>query len=253
MMPKYAAAAIFLAVTAVAHAAAAAPEPLPGTGTLIVLPASGEVRRINDQAMVTLTAEETHKDKAVAASRVNQKMKQGLAIIKNADPQASLKTEAYYTYAVYPEPTTPAATGPRAPVGWRVVQMLRVTTTDLAALPKTVAAAQSVLALSNIYFSLTPASIRQLDDERIAATYVNLNQRVRAVASAMGRPASDAVVEVVDFEGSGNYAERVTVHAARTTAAPPAPPAPAMTVQEPSFEPGETTLTMRAVGKVRFK
>jgi predicted secreted protein len=250
MMPKHAVAAILFAVTAAAHAAA--PEPLPGMGTLVVLPASGEVRRMNDQATVTLTAEETHKDKAVAASRVNQKMKQGLSIIKDADPQASLKTEAYYTYAVYPEPTTPAASAPRTPVGWRVVQMLRVTTTDLAALPKTVAAAQSVLALTNIYFSLTPASIRQLDDERIAATYVNLNQRVRAVASAMGRPASDAVVEMVDFEGSGNYAERVTVHAARTVPAP-APPAPGMTVQEPSFEPGETTLTMRAVGKVRFK
>lgn len=250
MMPKHAVAAIFFAVTAAAHAAA--PEPLPSTGTLVVLPASGEVRRINDQATVTLTAEETHKDKAVAASRVNQKMKQGLSIIKNADPQASLKTEAYYTYAVYPEPTTPATSAPRTPVGWRVVQTLRVTTTDLAALPKTVAAAQSVLALSNIYFSLTPASIRQLDDERIAATYANLNQRVRAVASAMGRPAADAVVEMVDFEASGNYAERVTVQGARTAPAP-APPAPGMTVQEPSFEPGETTLTMRAVGKVRFK
>jgi predicted secreted protein len=255
MMPHHAAAVILLAFVATAHAAP--PEPLPSTGTLIVLPALGEVHRANDQVTVTLKVEEIHKDKAVAASRVNQKMKQGTGIVKNADPQASLKTDGYYTYPVYPETTTPAgaqSNQARVPVSWRVGQTLRVTTTNLDALPRTVAAAQSVLALTNLYFSLTPASIRKLDDERIAATYVNLNERVRALAGAMGRQASDAVVEMVDFEGSGNYAEHVSVTGSKRAPAP-APPAPsgAMVPEEPSFEPGETTLTMRAVGKVRFK
>lgn len=252
MKSRYAAAILLASATFLEIAHGAPPEPLPSTGTLIVLPASGEVRRANDLAMVILKVEEIHKDKAVAASRVKQKMKQGTAIVKDADPQASLKTDGYYTYPVYAESTASSGAQARVPVSWRVGQTLRVTTTNLDALPRTVAAAQSVLALNNLYFGLTPASIRQLDDERIAATYANLNERVRAVASAMGRQASDAVVEVVDFEGSGNYVERVAVTGNRMMA-PPAPPAPAVTVEEPSFEPGETTLTMRAVGKVRFK
>ncbi len=251
MMSKLAVTAILLAATAAVRAAA--PAPLPSSGMLIVLPATGTVRQANDQASITMTAEETNKDKALAQSRVNQKMKQGLALLKQADPQASFKTESYSTYPVYPEQTTPSSTQSRVPSGWRVTQSLRVTTTNLAGLPKTVAAGQGLLGLSNLYFSLSPATAQKLDDERIAATYANLNQRVRAVAAAMGRDPADAVVEVMDFEGSGNYTDR---------AAPPAPPAPMMrasslsaasAVEEPSFEPGETTLNMRAVGKVRFK
>jgi hypothetical protein len=57
---------------------------------------------------------------------------------------------------------------------------------------------------------------------------------------------------ILDFEGSGNYTERVSIAGSRVMAmAPAATGAPA--VEEPSFEPGETTLTMRMVGKVRFK
>ena len=251
MMSKLAVTAMFLAATAAAHAAA--PAPLPSSGMLIVLPATGTVRHANDQASLTMTAEETNKDKALAQSRVNQKMKQALALLKQADPQANFKTETYYAHAVYHEQTTPSNTQPRVPIGWRVSQSLRVTTTNLAGLPKTVAAGQGLLALSSLYFSLAPDSAQKLDDERIAATYANLNQRVRALAAAMGRDPADAVVEVMDFEGSGNYVDR---------AAPPAPAAmfaratsvsAAPAVEEPSFEPGETTLNMRAVGKVRFK
>ena len=218
---------------------------------LIVLPATGTVRQANDQVTVVMTAEETSKDKAVAQSRVNLKMKQGLALLKQADPQASFKTESYSTYPVYPEQTAPSSTQPRVPTGWRVTQSLRVTTTNLAGLPKTVAAGQGVLGLSNLYFGLAPATAQKLDDERIAATYANLNQRVRAVAAAMGRDPADAVVEMMDFEGSGNYADRAAPPAPVTMFARAASPAPA--VEEPSFEPGETTLNMRAVGKVRFK
>ena len=131
MMSKLAVTAILLAATAAANAA---PAPLPSSGMLIVLPATGTVRQANDQASLTMTAEETNKDKALAQSRVNQKMKQGLALLKQADPQASFKTESYSTYPVYPEQTTPASTQPRVPTAWRVTQSLRVTTTYLAGL-----------------------------------------------------------------------------------------------------------------------
>lgn len=243
------------AVLAFGAAQAGAQAQVPTTGTTVIIPAYGEVKAPNDQATATMAVEEQDKDKAAAATRVNQKMKQGLEILKREDPQASLKTMNYYTYPVYPDeqPVRPlAANKPRVPTAWRVGHYVEVKTSNLAALPKAVAAAQKVLTLNGIEFGLTPAATRKLDDQRIAATYKNLNERIASVATAMGRPVADAMLDTVDFEGSGNYADREGAAAPmmmsmRKVAADTAE------VAEPSFEPGETTLQMRLVGKVRFR
>ncbi len=226
------------------------------SGTMVIVPATGEVVAPNDQAVATFFIEEQDKDKAAAASRVNQKMKQGTEIIRKEDPKAAFKTHGYYTYPVYPEDrpqpmNVPAK--PRQPAGWRVGQYLEVKTSNLANLPKTAAAAQKVLALNGLQFGLLPATMKKLDEQRIAATYKNLNERIAAIAAAMGRNVNDAVLDTVDFEGSGNYGggrpEQVQMMARRAAAAPMADSG----VAEPSFEPGETTLDMRLVGKVKFK
>jgi predicted secreted protein len=124
-----------------------------------------------------------------------------------------------------------------------------MTTQDLDHLPKTVAAAQQMLALNGLYFGLTDSTSRKLEEQRIAAAYRNLTERVAATAKAMGRNLSDAVLETVDFEASGAYAEQDMRTAKTMRAAPMA----MEQVEEPSFEPGETTLGMRVVGKVRFR
>jgi uncharacterized protein YggE len=232
--------------------------PAPSTaGTMVIVPANGEVRHANDQAIVTFAVEEFDKDKAAAAALVNRKMKEGTEIVRRADPKAELKTQGYYTWPVYPEPPVqplPASRTPVKPVptGWRVGQYLEVKTTNLAELPKTAAAAQKVLQINGINFGLAPATEKMLDDRRIAETYRNLNERIVSIARAMGRQPADAVLDTVDFEGSGNYvrgnemAPRPTIMARARSAADEATP-------EPSFEPGETTLQMRLVGKVKFK
>jgi uncharacterized protein YggE len=247
-LPKLFIAAAFV-LASQAHAQTA-----PATsGTLVIVPAFGEVKHANDQAIAMFMVEEQDKDKTAAASRVNQKMKQGTDIIRREDPQATLKTQGYYTYPIYPE-QRPLANGtmPKpVPTGWRVGQYLEVKTTNLANLPKLTAAAQKVVALNSLSFGLTPATLKKLDDQRIAATYLNLNERIASIASAMGRKVADSVIDTVDFEGSGNYAQRADMAAA-----------PMMMsrankmeqeVSEPTFEPGETTLQMRLVGKVKFK
>ncbi len=240
-----------LAITAQAHAQSG----LASAGTLVIVPAFGEVRHANDEARATLMIEEQDKDKAAAASRVNQKMKQGTEILKREDPQAYFKTFGYYTYPVYPdERPMPSGIAPktRVPTSWRVGQYLEMKTTNLSGLPKAVAAAQKVLALNGLQFGLSPATTKTLDGQRIAATYQNLNERVAAIAAAMGRKVSDAALDTVDFEGSGNYAgQRESADAAPMFAR--SAMKSEVQVQEPSFEPGETTLQMRLVGKVKFK
>lgn len=228
------------------------------SGTLVIVPATGEVVHANDLAVATFGVEEQDKDKALAASRINQKMKDGVAILRAADPQASLKTQGYYTYPVYaeqPRNLSGALIQP-APkpviVGWRVGQYVQVKTMNLAALPKTVAAAQALLSFNSINFGLAPATVKKVDEERIAATYANLNERIASIATAMGRSRADAVLDTVDFEATGRYAvEGQAPESANFYRSAPAPaPTP---VAEPSLEPGETTLQMNLVGKVRFK
>lgn len=249
-LPKlFLAAALVLA----AQAHAQVQTPLSSTGTLVIVPAFGEVKHANDLVIAMFAVEEQDKDKLVAASRVNQKMKQGTDIVRREDPQAALKTQGYYTYPVYAEQRPlPNGVMPKPVLtGWRVGQYLEVKTTNLAGLPKLTAAAQKVLSLNGLNFGLAPATLRKLDDERIAATWLNLNQRIASIAGAMGRKVSDAAIDTVDFEGSGNYApQRVEVTGAANMRMAKMD---AGEVSEPSFEPGETTLQMHLVGKVKFK
>lgn len=233
--------------------------PAPATsGTLVVVPAFGEVKHANDQAIITFAVEEHDKDKNAAADRVNRKMKEGTEIVRRADPNAELKTQGYYTYPVYPEvPPQPVGRTTQQPVkpvpiAWRVGQYLEVKTTNLAALPKTAAAAQKVLQINGVNFGLSPALEKRLDDQRIAATYQNLNERIVSIAKAMGRQPADAVLDTVDFEGSGNYAGDMAA-APQAMMMRSAKREMADEMSEPSFEPGETTLQMRLVGKVKFK
>jgi len=251
------AAALVLAFQTQAQAQTAAPAAAT-TGTLVVVPAFGEVKHANDQATMLFAVEEHDKDKAAAAARVNRKMKEGTEIVRRADPQAELKTQGYYTYPVYPEvppmpqPTSRAAAKP-VPISWRVGQYLEVKTKNLAELPKTAAAAQKVLQINGVDFGLSPELEKRLDDQRIAATYRNLNERIVSIARAMGRQPQEAVLDTVDFEGSGNYAGNAEARPAPMMMSARGKMADADQVPEPSFEPGETTLQMRLVGKVRFK
>ncbi|MDO8299172.1 SIMPL domain-containing protein [Lacisediminimonas sp.] len=236
---------VFFSSLALAQAA------VQGSGTLVVVPAYGEVKQANNEARLVLMIEEQDKDKAQAASRVNAKMKRGTELVRQHDRSAKLQTRGYYSFPVYADeqPRTPQQTQsrPRQLVGWRVGQYLDVTTLDLVALPAMVASAQTVLAISNLNFGLSDNARRKLDEQRIAAAYVNLRERIEYIARAMGRSPGDAVLDTIDFEGSGNYAPesaapKMTMRAASTAQ-----------VEEPSFEPGETTLQMRVVARFRFR
>lgn len=226
------------------------------TGALVIVPAHGEVRHPNDEARISFMVEEQDKDRVAAVNRVNQRMKQGTDVIKREDPQARLETRGYFTYPIYSDEGVPprAQQKPQPPqrqlVGWRVGQYLEVTTTNIDTLPRTVAAAQRLLSLNGLQFGLSNATSKKLEEQRIAAAYANLVDRIGSIARAMGRNPSDAVLETIDFEGSGNYSPEHEAQATRMLSAKAMDSTP---VEEPGFEPGETTLNMRVVGRVRFQ
>ncbi len=222
-----------------------------GSGTLVIVPADGFVRQANDEAHLTLVIEEQDRDKAQAASRVNLKMKQGTEIVRREDPRAILQTRGYYSFPVYADEVPAKPVRNRTVVSWRVGQYLDVTTTQLESLPKLVAASQKLLAVSSLNFGLSNGLARRTDDQRIAATLQNLQLRIAAIARAMGRNPTDAMLETVDFDGSGAYAQSADNGMAKMTMR--MAPAEAQNVEEPSFEPGDTVLPMHVVARVRFR
>ena len=161
-----------ISITTLLLAAQVQAQTPPTAGTLVIVPATGEVTSVNDEATASFMVEEQDKDKTAAASRVNQKMKQGTEIARSADPKATLKTLGYYTYPVYPEdrplPNGMPSTKKPTPTSWRVGQYLEVKTTNITGLPKTAAAVQKVLALNGIQFGISPTLMKKLDDQRIA-------------------------------------------------------------------------------------
>lgn len=222
------------------------------SGTLIAVSAYGEVKHVNDQAQLTFTVDERDTNKAAAASRVNQKMKQATELLKRLDPSATLQTRGYYTYPVYPEDTS-ATTNRAQPqaTSWRVGQSLDVSTRNLNDLPKTVAAVQDVMGLSNINFNLSEQTRKNLDQSSIKAAYQHLNERITAIASALGRNPADAMIEIIDFEGAGREMDYAATPRAMMAAAPMMRDTPK--IETPSLEPGETSVSIRLVGKMRFK
>ncbi len=224
-------------------------------GVLLLVPATGAVTHVNDEATLTFTAQESGRDKGATASLVHKKMKQGAEIVRAQDGTAKLTTLNYTTSPVYKKVKGTSSDSDegegREIIGWRVEQSLTVTTKNLPGLPKMVAAAQGVLGLGNIDFHLSEAVGKALDDERIVATYQNLNERIASLAKAMGRKVGDATLESVDLEGGAGAAspENGFFYASKQSGVY----GNAKPLTEPSFEPGETTLQMRLVGKVKFK
>lgn len=228
---------------------ASAQATIQSAGSTIVVPAYGEVSHVNDEAHLVFTAEEQDKDRSAAESRVGQKMKRASELLRHEDATARLKTRGYSSFPIYAEESGRPSGKLRPIVGWRVLQYLDLTTSNLAALPASVAAAQSLLALQGISFQLREATRRQLEEQRIGSAYANLVERIGAISKAMGRSPADVVLENIDFDSAGVSAPE----SAQPRAMLRAGAAPATVSELPSFEAGESILRMRVVGRFRFR
>ncbi len=225
---------------------AAMAEALPIENSLVTVTAVGTVTAPNDEAQLVFGYEEQGKDKAALASSVNQRVKQGIAMLKKSSPDARLSLDSYRTFAVYEEPGV-AKANKREPqqLGWRVIQNVRLVTGDLAGLPAAIASVQKVLVLRSVNFGLREETSKKLEQRRVEAAYQSLEQQVAYIAGAMRRPVSDAKLESLDFGASP--VDRVYVTGSKISREDMAE------VEEPSLEPGETKLHLQATAKVRFK
>lgn len=212
------------------------------TGTKITLSATSQVIVPNDEAHVVFTVTSQNKDAAKAASEVNAQMKAGTQIVQASDKTATIQTSGYSSYPVYTQGTDKKA---GQIDGWRVEQTLSVTTKALANLPRLVADAQKVMAVSNIRFGLSNETQKQHDNELTQKAYQALEERINMVTQAMGRNSRDAVIESIQVDDEGGR-----------TVAPVMMRAMAMkqdSVAIPQFESGESTLSMRLSSEIKLK
>ncbi len=240
---------VFALSLLISQAPTAHAQSIPSTaGTVITLTANGEVKSKNDLAHLTFRLEEQDKDRSVAVSRLNAKMKQGLALVKRDDAAATLTTRSYTTTPVYTEPPQKSSTTLPQPIGWRASEVLDIVTPNLAALPTLVADAQSLYSLQGLAFSLSEPAARKLDEARIQVAYGNLVERIAALVKTMGRSSADAVIESIDVDpaAGGIVQPRAMMAMARSSS-------DAVAIQTPDFEPGETRLSLQMNAKVRLK
>lgn len=211
---------------------------LPNAGTLVIMTGSAEIELPNDEAVVNFFYEVQDADLAKAQSLVNQRVGDGTAALRRADPKAQVETSGYGSYPVYASGTS------RGIVGWRVRQGVTLRTESLSTLPKTVAAAQSTLSVGGIDFRLSKAAREKVEAQLIQQAIANLNARVTAAAQALGVPPSRVRLEEVNF--GGREGGPIPIGAARmATMASDA-------VSPPTFEAGRSVERLAVSGKARL-
>lgn len=236
--------ALLVAGAALVPALVQAQSPAPAReGALILITGSAEIEVPNDEAQATFFVEHQETDVARAQSIVNQRVADGIAALKRADGKAQVESAGYHSYPVYQ--TGPSAQAGRKIIGWRVRQTVNLRTSDLAALPRAVAAAQQQLALGSIDFRLSRAARERVEGELIQRAVANLNARVAAAAGALQVPMARVRNEEVNFGVPQHERPPVPIMMRQSMAA-------ADQVAEPQLEAGRTVQQLTVTAKVRF-
>jgi predicted secreted protein len=205
-------------------------------GTLLMMTGTAEIELPNDEAVANFFFEAQDADLTKAQALVNQRVGDGTAALKRADPKAQIETSGYGSFPVY-------GSGNRNIVGWRVRQGVTFRTDNVVNLPKAVAAAQSLLSLGGIDFRLSRAAREKVEAQLIQQAIANFNAHVAAAAQTLGVPANRVRVEELSF--GSREGGPIPMAARMATMASDAVPAP-------TFEAGRSVERMTVSGKARL-
>lgn len=230
---------IALALALAAGAVHAQTAPARFEGTTVLLTGAAELEIPNDEAVASLYLEVQDADLQRAQSLINQRVAEGVAQLRHMDPKAQIETAGYSSYPVYQAGT------PRKQVGWRVRQNVTYHTTELATLPRAVAAGQQHLALGGIEFRLSRAARERIEAELIERAIANLTARLATAARTLNVPPERVRLEELNFG----------------VAPPPMPVALRMraeamagaaSVEEPQLDAGRSLQQLTVTGKARL-
>jgi predicted secreted protein len=207
-------------------------------GTLLLITGTAELEVPNDEAVASFFYEAQDADLTKAQALVNQRVGDGTAALKRADPKAQVETSGYSSYPVY------SSGSARSIVGWRVRQGVTLRTENLATLPRTISSVQSFLALGGIDFRLSQAARAKVDTQLIQLATANLNARLASAATALGATPSRLRMEEVNFGVREGGPQPVMMRQAPMMSEASAPP--------PSLESGRSMERLTVSGKARL-
>ena len=211
----------------------------PQAGTVLLMTGAAELEVPNDEALASFFYEAQDADLTKAQGLVNQRVADGTAALKRADPKGQVETTGYSSYPVY------SSGSQRAIVGWRVRQGVTLRTENLAALPRTVASVQSFLALSGIDFHLSRAARDKVDAQLIQLATANLNARLASAAAALNATPVRLRLEEMNFGGREGGPQPVMMRQAPMLSSDATPP-------QPTFEAGRSVERLVVSGKARL-
>ncbi len=207
-------------------------------GAAIVMTGSAEIEVPNDEAVASFYLEVQDGDLAKAQSLLNQRVAEGVAQLKRSDPKGQVETAGYGSYPIYSREG-------RQVIAWRVRQAVTLRTSDLAGLPRTVAAAQRTLALGGVDFRLSRLGRDRVEADLILAAVVNLNARFAAAARALGVAPERLRMEELNFAATAARPPmQVRAMEMRASAAEP--------VAEPQLDAGRSLHQMTVTGRARL-
>ena len=238
LRPIIVAGTTLLTLTLMASAANAQAQVSRSEGTVLLMTGSAEIELANDEALARFYFEVQDAELARAQSQVNQRVAEGVAQLKRADPKALVETAGYTSYPIY-QPGTQ-----RRLVGWRVRQSVTLRTSDLAALPRAVAAGQQSLALGGVDFHLSREARTKVEAELIAQAIANLKAKVAAAAQALNVAPERVRLEELNFGVAPPAVPIPRMRAEMATAAAP--------VEEPQFDAGRSLQQLTVTGKARL-
>ena len=221
------------------QAQTAPPIASPSAGTLLLMSGTAEVEVANDEAVANFFYEAQDADLTKAQALVNQRVGEGTAALKRADPKAQIETSGYSSFPVY------SGGSARSIVGWRVRQGVMLRTENLTALPRTVSAVQAFLALGGIDFRLSKAARERVDAQLIQLATANLNARLAAAAAARGGTPARLRIEEVNFGVRDDGPQPMMMRQAPMMASEGGTPPPV-------FESGRSTERLTVNGKARL-
>ena len=242
-MPKFALLSVFLlALAASAPNVLAQTTPAHSEGTVLLLTGSAEIEVANDEAVAHFYFEQQETDLQRAQSIVNQRIAEASAQLKRGDPSAQIESTGYSSYPVYQSQSGT----PRRLVGWRVRQSISLRTSDLAALPRAVAAAQQLLALGGIDFRLSRAEQAKVEGELIERAIANVKEKIAAAGRALNVPAEKVRLEELNLGVAPSPPPRPMMRAQAEMMSSAAP------VEEPRFEAGRSLQQLSVTAKARL-
>jgi predicted secreted protein len=215
--------------------AAFAQQPAAHEFDMLNLTAAATEEAVYDQATATFAYDEQGKDSPALADKASQTITIALKQAKTVK-EVRAHTGQFSTYPVYDKD--------QKPVGWRVHAELLIESTDFKALAALVNTLASTLPLSNMRYSLTPATrndlSRKLESQAIAAF------REKALRLTQGFGYTTFQIGDVTVGENDAVFQRSNVYAA------PAQSFAKSALNVP-MEAGTTTVTVTVNGSVKMK